>query len=181
MKNNVITRAKRWGGEIDARSWNLAWLASKLVTREDVIKFKNAIRREDDTVRNLSDAYGLFRLLVIRQWKKNQGSESVRALRRQFPYYTRWAVVFRSMRVHEFGIEEAVDWLVNFDGGNDAMEAEIENKHGSPEWMRQAHGMYSLALKVRDGFGAPPRLQTAAVYFAREFDAWRNEEENATH
>jgi len=172
--SDIYTRAQRWAQQADARHWNQAWLASKLRSRRDVLKFAEAINRREDTVRNLSDAYQFFSVLVSEAWKHKKNSEPIRKLRRQYPY-TRWAIVSRAWRMYEFGIDEAVDWLSNFEGGNDAMSAEIENKHGAPEWERRANGLYRMARKLRDDFGTPDRLHSAAVMFVEEFEKWENE------
>ena len=71
---------------------------------------------------------------------------------------------------HEFPIEEARDWLENFEGGNDALGAEIENKYGAPEWVRRANKLYREAGKLMSDVGTPPALQRAAKFFVRVFD-----------
>ena len=157
--------ARSWWSQADAKRWNVARLAYCLHSRRDVLKMADAINRGEDTVRNLSDAYTLFVQLL----RHSKSSEPIRNLRRRFPY-TRWAVVCRSWRIHEFDLDEAKDWLENFNGGNDAMEAEIENKHGAPEWERRAATMYRWAGKLSSDFGVPNTLQKAAQGFVKEYD-----------
>jgi hypothetical protein len=149
----------------DANHWSVARIASQTKIRRDVIQLAEAIERTDDTVRNLSDAYNLFRELIL----AGKVSEPIRRLRRRFPY-TRWAIIYRQWMIHEFSLEEAKDWLENFHGGNDAMSAEIENKHGAPEFERRACSMYRQAQKLSTDFGVPERLQAAAVHYVKEFD-----------
>lgn len=161
--------ARRWYQEADTKRWSVARLAYQLHSRRDVLKMADAINRGEDTVRNLSDAYSLFVQLVRFYWKNGKSSEPVRNLRRRFPY-TRWAVVCRNWRIHEFDLEEAQDWLENFNGGNDALEAEIENKHGAPEYERQAAAMYRLAGKLSTGFGVPDKLVEASKVFVTAYD-----------
>lgn len=166
---NNFDLARLWYSQADAKRWGVARIASQMKTRRDVLKLAGAIRRGEDTVRNLSDAYVLFTELILRAWRMGESSEPIRTLRRKFPY-TRWAVVCRNWRVHEFDLEEAQDWLENFQGGNDAMGAEIENKHGAPEWERRACFVYRQAVKLQSDFGVPDELQKAAVYYVKEFD-----------
>jgi hypothetical protein len=161
--------ARRWYQEADAKRWNVARLAYHLHSRRDVLKMADAIGRGEDTVKNLSDAYTLFVQLVQRYWKMGKTSEPIRNLRRKFPY-TRWAVVCRNWRNHEFDLGEAQDWLENFNGGNDALAAEMENKHGAPEWERRAAVMYRWASKLTNDFGVPNRLVRASKIFVKEYD-----------
>lgn len=158
-----IRKARQWYGIADARRWNVARLAYKCESRKEKLSLADAIGRGEDTVENLASAYSLFVELC------KSGSESVRKLRRRFPY-TRWAVVYKMWYQLEFPIEEAREWLENFEGGNDAMCAEIENKHGAPEWLRRANKLYREAGKLMTDYGTPPALQRAAKFFVRVFD-----------
>lgn len=170
-KMTIFEQARLWYQQADAKRWSVARLASQLRNRRDVLKMADAIGRGEDTVRNLADAYALFAALVIDAWRNGKTSEPIRNLRRKFPY-TRWSIVYRQFRIHEFDIDEARDWLENFNGGNDALAAEIENKHGAPEWERRAATMYRWAGKLRNDFGVPDSLQKAAVFFVDEFEKW---------
>jgi len=69
-------------------------------------------------------------------------------------------------------LEEAQDWLENFNGGNDALSAEMENKHGAAEWERRANRLYREAFKLQTDFGVPNGLQKAAVNYVKEVEAW---------
>jgi hypothetical protein len=166
--NNFELARLLWS-QADAKRWRVARLAYQLRSRRDVLKMASAIGRGEDTVKNLSDAYTLFVQLLKYSYKNGGNSEPIRKLRRKFPY-TRWAVVCRNWRIHEFDLEEAQDWLENFSGGNDAMEAEIENKHGAPEWERRATIMYKWASKLTTDFGVPTRLVRASKIFVKEYD-----------
>jgi hypothetical protein len=168
---NNFELARLWYGIADAKRWQVARLAYFLRSRRDVLRMADAINRGEDTVKNLSDAYTLFVQLVLDAWKDGKSSEPIRNLRRKHPY-TRWAVVCRSWRIYEFDLDEARDWLENFGGGNDAMSAEIENKHGAPEWERRANVVYRQAYKLQTDFGVPDGLQKAAVLFVAEFENW---------
>jgi hypothetical protein len=159
-----LRKAQAWYGIADAYRWRVARLAYKCSTRREKLALADAIGRGEDTVENLASAYALFVMLC-----KDGGCESVRKLRRRFPY-TRWAVVYKMWYHHEFPMSEAREWLENFDGGNDAMAAEIENKYGVPEWERRANRLYREANKLMGDFGAPPALQRAAKFFVRVFD-----------
>jgi len=171
MKAEYLDLARRWWSQADAKRWNVARIAYNTRSRGDVLRLASAIGRGEDTVRNLSDAYTLFVMLVRLAWKSGKSSESVRTLRRKL-HYTRWAIVCRGLRVYEFDLEEAQDWLENFSGGNDAMSAEIENKHGAAEWERRANRVYREACKLQTDFGVPDGLQKAAVNYVAEFDKW---------
>jgi hypothetical protein len=168
---NNFDLARRLWYMAETNRWSVARLAYQLRSRGDVLRMADAINRGEDTVRNLSDAYTLFVQLLRYSHKNGGNSEPVRKLRRRFPY-TRWAVVCRNWRIHEFGLDEAVDWLENFNGGNDAMEAEIENRHGAPEYERRAASIYRQAMKLKNDFGVPDGLQKAAIYFVEEFEKW---------
>lgn len=158
--------ARKYFKSGDASHWTVARPAYQCKSRKDVLQLADAIDRTDDTVRNLADAYSLFRELLI----YTKFSEPIRRLRRKFPY-TRWAVVYRQWYAHEFHISIALDWLENFEGGNDALAAEIENKYGAPEWERRANTVYRQAYKLQSDFGVPDGLQKAAVNYVKEFDA----------
>lgn len=153
----------------DANRWLVAHKAYHLPTRIERLKLAGAIERSEDTVDNLRFAYRLFRMLVSYEWQGGKSSESVRNLRRKY-HYTRWATVYKMWMQHEFPLEEARDWLENFEGGNDAMSAEIENKHGAPEWERRANTLYREAFKLSTDVGTPPPLQRAAKYYMKVFD-----------
>ena len=165
-----LRKARSWYGIADAFRWRVARLAYKAKNRRDKLAIADAINRGEDTVENLASAYALFVEL------SKTGSESVRKLRRRIPY-TRWAVVYKMWWQHEFPIEEARDWLENFEGGNDALGAEIENKYGAPEWVRRANKLYREAGKLMSDVGTPPALQRAAMFFVRVFD-WVTKDEN---
>ena len=163
--NYRLDRARVWYGQADAKRWQVAWIAYHVRSRHELLNLADAINRGEDTVRNLSDAYKLFVEFI----KAAGNSEPIRKLRRKFPY-TRWAVVYRQWMVYEFDIDEAKDWLENFEGGNGAMEMEIDNKHGSPEWERRAGWLYRQASKLQNDFGVPKGLQEAAANYVTEFD-----------
>ena len=166
--------AQRMSGEADARRWHIAYLSDKIRTKSEALKMSQKIGRGTDTVANLAYAYRLFAMLTRREWERGGNSEPIRKLRRRYPY-TRWMTVYRAWLAYEFPLDEALDWLENFSGGNDAMGAEIENKHGLPEWERQAFGMYALAGKLLDGsFGVPDKLRHAAKNFSDEYKKWES-------
>ncbi len=172
LSDSQFAAAHRMYGDADALRWHIAYLSDKITTKADALRMSKEIGRGTDTVANLAYAHRLFALLVRRAWLAGQTSEPIRKLRRRYPY-TRWMTVYRKWLAYEFPLDEAQDWLENFDGGNDAMSAEIENKHGLPEWERQAFGMYSLAGKLLEGsYGVPDRLRNAAEKFAAEYRTW---------
>ncbi len=156
--------------QADRNRWLVARKAYHLPNRIERLKLADAIGRKEDTVDSLAHAYGLFRMLVKNAWAKGESSGSVRNLRRKYPY-TRWDTVYRMWYQLEFSIDEAREWLENFEGGNDAMAAEIENKHGEPEWVRRANKVYREADKLAQDISTPKRLQRAAAYYMKVFDA----------
>ena len=167
--SRYIHARKLWRAS-DAQRWQVAHIAYKTVglrSLGETKKLASAIGRKEDTVERLAKAYRFFVLMIT-----GHDSAPVRNLRRQYPY-TRFATVYDAWRKHEFSFDEAIDWLENFDGGNDALSAEIENKYGDPEWQRRADGMYKLASKLRDDFGAPEKVQQAARDFCGVLDEWR--------
>jgi len=166
---NNFELARLWYAQADAKRWQVARIAYGMKSRQAVLMLADAIGRGEDTVRNLRDAYALFIELV----RDSKTSEPIRNLRRQYPY-TRWAIVYRQWVTHEFELSEAREWLENFSGGNDALSAEIENKHGAPEWERRAYGTYKATVKLCTDFGVPENLQKAAEYFVKEFETWEN-------
>lgn len=153
----------------DSFHWNVAPIAYK-ATGRDRRTLADAINRSPDTVENLAAAYGLFREMVLDNWRNGKTSEPVRKLRRDYPY-TRWAIVFHQWSIHEFELDEARDWLENFNGGNDALALEIENKHGAPEWERRAASLYKQAYKLQTDFGVPDKLAKAATVYVNEYDS----------
>lgn len=161
--------ARIWYQQADAKRWSVARIAYHTHGRRNRLKLADVIGRKEDTVDNLSNAYSLFLEMVLEAWQCGKSSEPIRNLRRRFPY-TRWSAVYRMWHIYEFELEEAKDWLENFDGGNDAMSAEIENKHGAPEWERRANVVYRQAFKLTTDFGVPDRLQKAAQNYVKEFD-----------
>jgi len=163
--------ARLWWQQADAKRWSVARIAYRLRGRKEVLLLAAAIGKGEDTVKNLSDAYLLFKLFVLLAWKRKESSESIRKLRRLYPY-TRWAVVCRNMRIYEYDLDEAREWLEEFSGGNDAMDNEIQNKHGAPEWERRAGIVYRQAFKLQNDFGVPDGLQSAAVNYVKEFEKW---------
>jgi len=152
----------------DKYHWQVAPLAYKATGRNRRI-LADAINRSPDTVELLASAYGLFREMVLDAWRNGKTSEPIRKLRRDFPY-TRWAVVFHQWSIHEFELDEAREWLEKFEGGNDALAAEIENKHGAPEWERRAATVYRQAFKLQNDFGVPDKLANAAKVYVTEYD-----------
>ena len=162
--NYRLDRARTWYGQADAKRWQVAWIAYHVKSRHELLNLADAINRGEDTVRNLSDAYKLF-VEMVKEYGFRTGSE----MRRKFPY-TRWCKIYRQWMVYEFDIAEAKDWLENFEGGNDALEMEIDNKHGSPEWERRASWLYRQASKLQNDFGVPKGLQEAAANYVKEFD-----------
>lgn len=163
--------ARRLYQDADGKRWQVAYIAYNTDRRVDRLKLADAIGRQEDTIDNLTHAYSLFAEMVRDAWKHGKSSESIRKIRRQFPY-TRWSVIYKMWHVYEFELDEARDWLENFDGGNVAMTAEIDNKYGAPEWERRAYTVFKMAKKLRDDFGVPDGLQKAAVNFVEEFDKW---------
>lgn len=175
MNSHQIDLARRLYQQADAQRWQVARIAASVTTRREALQLADAIGRGEDTVRNLRNAYVLFAELV--KWSVSNGktSEPIRKLRRRYPY-TRWALVFYKWTSYEFPLDEAVEWLDKFEGGNDAMSAEIDNKHGRPEWERRAFGIYSQAQKLKDDFGVPDGLRTAAANYAAEYKRWEGNE-----
>lgn len=161
--------ARLWFQQADAKRWGVARIAYHTHGRRNRLKLAEAIGRRESTVDNLSNAYSLFLEMVLDAWDRGNSSQPIRNLRRRFPY-TRWAAVYRMWHIYEFELDEARDWLENFDGGNDAMSAEIENKHGAPEWERRANKLYRDAFKLTFDFGVPNGLQKAAANYVKEFD-----------
>lgn len=159
-----IDYARRCFQQGDASHWRVALMAYRAKGRLRR-ELAEAIGCSPDTVENLAAAYSLFRELLL----SDKTSEPIRKLRRQFPY-TRWAVVYRQWMSFEFDLSEAKDWLENFSGGNKALSAEIENKHGAPEWERRAYGLYKNACKLSTDFGVPDKLAYAAKNYADEYD-----------
>lgn len=153
----------------DANRWLVAHKEYNLTNRSERLKLADAIERKEDTVDNLRYAYNLFRILVQNEWSKGKTSEPIRNLRRRFPY-TRWSTVYRQWADHEFSMDEAREWLEDFDGGNDALNLEIENKHGSPEWERRANWLYRETRKLSTDVGTPAPLARAAKYYMKVFD-----------
>jgi hypothetical protein len=166
---DIFEKAQELYGDADGKRWRVAKLSYKLRSRRDVLKMADYIGRDEQTIKNLSDAYTLFVQLIGYSYKISGNSKPIRNLRRKYPY-TRWAVVCRSWRIYEFDLDEALDWLENFGGGNDAMDNEIQNKHGAPEWERRANMVYRQAYKLQTDFGVPDGLQKAAVNYVKEFD-----------
>lgn len=166
--------AARWYQEADNSRWRVARVAFQVVglrRRDETAKLAAAIRRRVDTVETLAAAYGLFMELCYQEWFSGGDSVSIRKLRREHPY-TRWAVIYRQFRDHEFSIDEAREYLENFEGGNAALSAEIENRYGAPEWQRRAYSIYKDAFKLREDFTAPPELTEAALEFCSRYDKW---------
>ena len=153
----------------DKYHWRVAPIAYKATGRARKV-LADAINRSPDTVENLSAAYSLFREMVLDALRNGKTSESIRQLRRDFPY-TRWAIVFHQWYIHEFELSEAREWLEHFEGGNEALAAEIENKHGAPEWQRRAAALYRQASKLQDDFGVPNGLAIAAKNYVKEYDS----------
>ena len=162
--------ARRLWKQADANRWQVAYIANGKPNRRARLALADEIERDESTVDNLVYAYLFFKTLVMLAWKRGESSESVRKLRRRFPY-TRWSTVYRMWTQLEFDLDEAKDWLENFSGGNDAMAQEIENKHGSPEWERRANKLYREAKKLFEDMSTPPRLGRAAKYYMKVFDA----------
>ena len=162
-------RARRLWKQADSNQWLVAYEAFHLPNRTERLAFADALEVSESTVDNLNFAYIMFRELVRNEWAKGKSSEPIQNLRRKFPY-TRWMTVYKMWNQHEFELDEARDWLENFEGGNDAMAAEIENKHGAPEWERRANRLYRDAGKLMSDLGTPPALQRAAKFFVRVFD-----------
>lgn len=167
--NIDYARERRLWKRSEKNQWLVAQTAYKCPNRTERLKLAGACECSEDTVSNLASAYMLFSLLVVNNWQSGKSSEPVRNLRRRFPY-TRWMTVYKMWVQHEFPLEEAMDWLENFDGGNDAMAAEITNKHGAPEWERRANEMYRGMGKLSTDLGAPAPLQRAAKYYMKVFD-----------
>lgn len=159
-------RERRLWKLAQGNEWKVAATAYKCPNRTERIKLAGSLECSEDTVDNLRYAYRLFVMLM----KHSKSSEPIRSLRRRFPY-TRWMTVYKMWMHHEFSMDEAIDWLENFEGGNDAMSAEIENKHGAPEWERRANRLRREAFKLKDDLGTPVPLQRAAKYFVKVFDA----------
>jgi len=162
---NKYERARHWYLDADKKRWLVAQIAYKTPNRLDKIKLADAIRRKETTVDNLYCAYSLF----VELMKNAKDTREIRNMRRELPY-TRWNVVYRSWNTHEFSLEEAKDWLNNFDGGNDALGLELENKYGAPEYERRAASMYRDASKLVNDFGVPDKLQKAAQNYVNEYD-----------
>ena len=165
--------ARQWYAQADAKRWQVAAVAFRVVglrTCGETLRLAEAIGRGVDTVENLAYAYTLFAELI--RYKKT--TESIRQLRRKFPY-TRWAVICKQWLNHEFELDEALDWLENFSGGNAALSAEIENKHGSPEWERRAYMTYKQAYKLQTDFGVPDKLHKAAIEYVKAFEDWEKD------
>lgn len=162
----ALARRKYQGA--DAQRWQVAHIAYKTVGNKSDLhgtqKLANSIGREVDTVEKLAKAYRLFVLVV-----SHAGFRAGAELRRKRPY-TRWAVVFDSWCKHEFSLDEAIEWLRDFEGGNKALENEIDNKNGQPEWERRAHYLYKECLKLSTDYGAPVELQKAAKVYRIVYD-----------
>ena len=162
----ALARKKYLGA--DAQRWQTAYIAYKTVgSKTDphgTRRLANEIDRQPDTVEKLAKAYRLF-VLITREKGFRFGAE----LRRKKPY-TRWAVVFDSWREHEFSIDEAIEWLRDFEGGNTALQNEIANKNGQPEWERRAHMLYKECTKLSTDYGAPVELQKAARVYKIVYD-----------
>lgn len=172
MRKDAIDKAVEWYKVADSRRWQTARLLYCMKQRRNRLEVAVRIGREEDTVDNLAFAYSLF-VELLRECDRNGiNSESIRNLRRRHPY-TRWAVVCRKFMQHEFDLAEAKDWLENFEGGNKAMEAEIENKHGRPEPERRAYAVYSQARKMLDDIIYEP-LKVAAKNYVEVYEEWRD-------
>lgn len=170
--NYQYRRAKKLYGLADASRWQVAAIAYKTVGAREfgaTERLADAIGRSTDVVENLAKAYRLFVILLDSDLGRNRARE----LRRKHPY-TRFLTVFEAWQEYEFSVEDIIDWLENFEGGNKALAAEIENKHGAPEWERRAHATYRQAQKMVNDFGAPKALQDAALMFVEAVDEyWR--------
>lgn len=171
MVSSVVNSyARRIWKQADANRWQVAFIAYHKPNRPARLTLAADIEKDESTIDNLISAYLLFRTLVARAWACGKSSEPVRKLRRKFPY-TRWSIVYKMWIQYEFDIDEAAEWLKDFDGGNDAMAAEITNKYGAPEWERRACKLYREAGKLIEDISTPPRLGRAAKYYMKIFDA----------
>ena len=160
----TYSTARRLWKAADSNHWQVAYFAYKCKNRRERLDMAGEVEVSEDTIDNLASAYRLFDY-----FRMEYGFRTVRNLRRQFPY-TRWATVYRKFAAHEFSLEEAREWLENFDGGNDALAAELENKYGAPEWERRANTLYREALKMSTDFGTPAALQQAATNYIKVFE-----------
>jgi hypothetical protein len=170
---NKYLLARRLYQEADRNRWQVAWIAYKTIGTHEFgasQRLADAIGRRVDTVERLAKAYRMFVMLM------HYDSALARNLRRAHPY-TRFSTVFEAWNEFEFPMAEAADYIQNFDGGNAALAAEIENKHGAPEWERRANGIYRMAYKLRDDFGAPDIVKHAAQLFIAALDEWHKHEQ----
>lgn len=174
MSKPNLALARLWYQRADAIRWRVARIAAQVVGSNKkgmTLEMAEAIGRKVDTVEALARAYELFGVMVRNEWMNNRTSVSIRKLRRDNSY-TRWATVHKMWTRYEFSIDEAAEWIRDFEGGNLAMSLEIENKYGDPEWMRRAYNIRKEAFKLKFDMTAPFGLVVAAGAFCDEYDVW---------
>jgi len=180
ITKDIMQRAADQWKQADGKRWYVASVAFRIVGKTkkhkaETEKLAAMINRSPDTVERLAAAYTLFLWMMVDEYKRKSNSAPVRILRRQIPY-TRWAIVYRAWEEHEFSLDEAREYLVDFKGGNDALSSELENRYGAPEWQRRIYSIYKEAWKLRDDLDVPDALKDAALNYCDEYNAWVKEQ-----
>ena len=169
---NRLKIARSQWQKADSARWVVASIAYRVSGRHgQVARLADAIGQSTDTVQRLARAYMLFVEMAKDEYGRNKTTAPVRYLRRKY-HYTRWDIVCEAWNRHEFDIDEAREYLEDFEGGNDALFSEIENKHGAPEWERRAYGIYKDAFKLSDDITAPMEIVAAAKVYCAEYNKW---------
>ncbi len=157
-------------GRSNAHRWVACFAASRL-NRDEVAPFAQELGLSTQTVRNWRAAGRAYKKLrplepKLAEWAKSLGYShfgTIGHLLRTKPddYGERRGAV-EDLRV-------AYNERVNIRDFND----EVKYEGDENAWQRAAERLYRLAVKVKDFYGAPKRLQDMAETFVEAFEEWR--------